>query len=234
VKLALTAAILAALEASAVAAPTPEELYAEGQVAYDKADYATAIADWQASYKASGANGLLFNLAQAYRLRGDCKQALFTYKRFVAIDPSVDQRALADDFIRELEPTCGAVVAAPATDRPVDAPGRTMKLAGIATGGAGVVLFVTGVALGHHASTLGNDVTAACTVSCDWSIEKSKDAAGHRDSALGWTFGTVGALALLGGAALYYFGDRASEISVTPVATRSHDSGAVLSWSHAW
>ncbi len=232
-KLAVAAAILAALEASAMAAPTPEALYAEGQAAYDKADYAAAVAAWQASYKASGANGLLFNLAQAYRLSGDCTHALFTYKRFAANDPTADQRALADDFIRELEPTCGAAIQ-PTVDRPVAAAGRTMKLAGIAAGGAGVVFLVAGVALGHHASTLGNDVTSACAVACDWSTEKSKDAAGHRDEALGWTFGTVGVLALAGGAALYYFGVRDSEVSVTPIATRSHDSGAVLSWSRTW
>ncbi len=230
----LATAIVAALDASAMAAPTPEELYADGQAAYDRADYATAITDWQASYKLSGASGLLFNIAQAYRLKGECKPALFTYKRFLALEPTAEQRALADDFVRELEPTCGATIQPPVLDRPVAAPGRTMKLAGIATAGAGVAVLAIGLGLGHHASTLGNDVTTACAVSCNWALETDRDAAGHRDAALGWTFDALGALALAGGAALYYLGDRTDEIHVTPVTVRSHDSGAVVSWSRSW
>jgi hypothetical protein len=49
-KIMLIVAAIAAIEVAAYAQPTAESLYDEGQIAYDKADYSTAIAKWQAAY----------------------------------------------------------------------------------------------------------------------------------------------------------------------------------------
>lgn len=85
-----------------------QDLYAEGQTAYDRADYATAIDRWQVAYQISGASALLFNVAQAMRLSGDCARAIETYHLFLVADPDTasDQHRLADEFVRELRPTC--------------------------------------------------------------------------------------------------------------------------------
>jgi tetratricopeptide (TPR) repeat protein len=99
--------MIAALGSRAIAAPTAEELFAEGQRAYDRRDYAIAIDRWQESYRLSKEPGLLYNIAQAYRLARDCEHALSTYRLFVAVDPASDQLPRADDFIAELEPKCG-------------------------------------------------------------------------------------------------------------------------------
>jgi tetratricopeptide (TPR) repeat protein len=241
---------LAALEAAARAddptAPTAEILYTEGQAAYDHADYPTAIAKWQASYELSGESTLLFNLAQAYRLSGDCVSAFSTYKRFIAIDPTADQRVLAEDLVRELEPKCGErptpIVERTGplpivVDRPIvheherQRPGRRLKATGLTTGGAGIALLASGLLLGHHASALGDQVTTACASGCDWSAEKDKDATGRRDATIGYALDGLGAAAIVGGAVLYYLSDHEHGIAVSP---RPREGGAVVTWSTSW
>ena len=105
-KIAFVTIVFAAIAALTITAaaqpPTAENLYDEGQAAYDKADYGTAIARWQAAYDLSNASGLLLNLAQAKRLSGDCVGAITTYKRFIEADPTVYQKPLAEEFVREL------------------------------------------------------------------------------------------------------------------------------------
>lgn len=245
--------------ASAAPAPTAETLYDEGQAAYDRADYSTAIASWQTSYELSGANALLFNIAQAQRLAGDCVAALASYAQFIAADsePTSAQHQLADEFERELSRTCELprpqlpVVVAP-TARPLDGGrdlnsvgvppragtevprmGRTLEIAGLTTSGAGALALTIGFALGHHGQTLGADVTRACEVSCDWSAQAARDAIGRRDVALGYALDGLGATALVGGALLYYIGERRTKIVVSPVASRFGD-GAVITYVGSW
>lgn len=61
-------------------------LFAQGKRHYDIAEYPAAIASWKESYLLSNEPLLLFNIAQAYRLGGDCAQAnrfYLNYKRAV-------------------------------------------------------------------------------------------------------------------------------------------------------
>lgn len=234
----LAVVILIALCASASAQPVPaaETLYAEGQAAYDRGDFATAVARWQASYKASGEPGLLFILGQALRQNGQCKEALFTYRRFLALDATDEHRPLAEEFIRELGP-CDAPTPSPKPAQPPSAPVDTPhveRIAGIATGGAGAVLLVTGIAFGVHASSLGGEAKACTpTTPCNGTTYAAIDSSGHHDATVGRVLDVFGIAALAGGAALYYLGSRAPEVMVAPVVA-PHDAGAVLTWRHAW
>jgi hypothetical protein len=243
------------LEATAFAQPTAESLFAEGQTAYSRGDYATAIAKWQVSYEMSGETGLLFNIAQALRLSGNCPGALATYKHFIVADTDLasEQHKLAEDFERELEGKCGGSAkpitpSLPNTGEPrnsvndlnlvgkvIDSKdrGRTLRIAGLATGGTGLVLLATGLVLGRHGQALGDDVTEACRTSCDWSEQKNKDAAGRRDVMIGRLLDGVGLAAIVGGAVLYYVGNRQSTISVSP-RSRETGGGASISWSGSW
>ncbi len=242
--LVVTAVIVLEGAARADAPPTAESLYDEGEEAYEKANYAVAIAKWQESYKLSGENGLLFNLAQSLRLSGNCTEALATYRKFLAADQDLtsEQHKLADDFTRELEPTCGATKSPPVDPKPRvvevvhraehEGPSsRSLRLAGLIGGESGIAALATGLALGHHGQTLGNDVAAACTISCDWAVQKGKDAAGRTDVAIGYTLDVVGAAAIAGGAVAYYLGVRGSGLTVTP---RPSEGGAMISWSGSW
>jgi hypothetical protein len=224
--------VVAARAAIADPSPDPAQLYRDGQIAYDQARYDDALTAWQESYKLSHASGLLYNIGQAYRLRnrpGDCALARDQYRRFATLATPSPQRELADRYVRDL------AVCATTPRTPTEAPEannetiRTREIEIGAVGVAGLGLLVTGIAIGHHASTLGDEVTAACSVSCNWSTEKSKDAAGRRDSTLGWTFGTIGLLAIVGDAALYYVGVHKHSVAVS-VGT----SSAAVSWSRSW
>ena len=64
-KIATLIVAIVALQIAAHAQTSAEDLYTEGQAAYDRADYTTAVGKWQASYDVSKESGLLFNLAQA-------------------------------------------------------------------------------------------------------------------------------------------------------------------------
>lgn len=223
---------IVALDSNTLAAPTAETLFNDGQTAYDHGNYRLAIDRWQEAYRLSNEPALLFNVAQAYRLADDCGQALSSYKQFVAIDPTSEQRPLADEFVRELEPKCGtsrhaAIVDAPSTP---SRSGDRLKIAGVLIGGAGALSTVGGLALGHHGQTLGDEVTLACSVSCDWAEQKGKDAAGRRDATSGYALDGVGVAAIVGGAILYYFGDRQGRVTVS----RPREGGAVVSWSRLW
>lgn len=231
--------------ADATASPDAdaEILYVEGQEAYDHADYATAIQRWRRSYEISGEPGLLFNLAQALRLSGDCAAALETYRRFIAADPDPsEQHRLATDLTKELEAACRSTLTrtadlVPGTEAPphdhVDQgrrPGRALRTTGLMTSGAGALLLVTGLVVGQHARSLGDDVTTACAVTCDWNEQQSKEAAGRRYTVVGYALDAVGVVAIAGGAIMYYIGARQNVAVAPPLNAR----GAVVSWSRSW
>lgn len=250
IKALIALTVIAALAATASGQPRAEDLYAEGQAAYDRADYPAAAAKWQAAYDLSEETGLLFNLAQARRLAGDCTRALATYRRFVRedADPTSEQHKLSGDLARELEAQCPEQKVAPApqpassgrlnadpgrndrgSDRSVD--GRSWKIAGIATGGVGIAVLAIGLGLSHHGSSTGEEITAACSQSCSWAELKDKDARGRREVSVGRALGTVGAVAVAGGAVLYYLGVRRDSVALVPAA---RGEGAVVSWSGSW
>ena len=236
-KIVVIACLLGALATTSHADPSDaERLYAEGQAAYDRHDYALAIRRWQAAYQLSPLPLLVLNLAQAYRLAGDCEHALASYRRYVGLEPASEQRALADGFIAELEPTCGT----PAPPRPRPEPpvarerrarGRGWKVAGLTTGGAGVAIVATGLLFGARASSLGHEVTRDCSTSCDWAVERSKQSAGKRDAAIGEVLDGIGVAAVAAGIGMYIYGARGGkpELTVRPVP-----NGAAMSWSGRW
>ena len=229
----ITIAVLVALEASARAEPSAEQLYNEGQQAFDRGDYTTAIARWQSSYELSKLPLLVLNLAQAYRLAGDCALALSAYRRYVTVDPTSDQRSLADGFIAELEPKCGQPSPPPVDHVPHQVEstgsGRNLKVAGLMTGGAGVVLTATGLLFGRRASTLGDEVTRECAVSCDWATKKSKESDGKRYATIGKILDGVGLAAVAVGIGMYVYGASRGQptIAIQP-------NGVALMWSSNW
>jgi len=102
--------------------PEAERLYHEGQQAYDDKRYDAALALWQRSYALSKRPGLLFNIAQAFRLRGedgDCARAVGSYKKFLRLDSGTARHTAAEAFIDELA-ECAKATPAP-EDEPTTA-----------------------------------------------------------------------------------------------------------------
>lgn len=246
---ALVVVILLAATRIAAAQPTDaERLYTEGQEAYDREDYATALDRWQQSYELSKLPALVFNIAQAHRLHGDCRAAVDSYRKFIALEPSAAERPDAEGFIRELEPKCPAPVVPPARVEPprvtppggrhVDTPppahpGRGKRWLGLGSGAVGVGMVVLGVIAGREAQRLGDEVAADCDNNgCDFDAIRDKDADGRAAERRQYVFYGVGAAALVTGGVLYWLGTRDAERA--PVAVVPRADGAMVSWSGRW
>ena len=93
--------------ASAQPAPPPTSdpaaLEASGQRHFDLAEYAAAVRDFKEAYRLTDQPGFLYNIAQAFRLGGDCRQALTFYKTFVRRVPDAPNLAKVKERISEME-----------------------------------------------------------------------------------------------------------------------------------
>jgi hypothetical protein len=89
----MTILVLAAIlvsapdQASAESLSTAEARFREGLDAYDAHEYDRAATKFEESYRASSKPELLFNIAQTYRLLGDCRRALERLDTFIAAVP---------------------------------------------------------------------------------------------------------------------------------------------------
>jgi hypothetical protein len=88
-------------------------LYEEGLRHYNVAEWDDAIKSWKDSYLLSKKPLLLFNIGQAYRLSGDCKQAKIFYDSYQREEPNPKNAT-------ELEEALALCAKQP--DKPVDKP----------------------------------------------------------------------------------------------------------------
>lgn len=77
--------------------------YEQGLNYYNLAKYDQAIEEFKAAYTITIAPGFLFNIAQAYRLKGDCTQALQFYKDYLREDPDAPNSKKVNERIAEME-----------------------------------------------------------------------------------------------------------------------------------
>lgn len=245
----LLAAPLARAESEA------ERLYNGGQQAYEALRYDDALVAWEKSYALSKLPALLFNIAQAQRLRGkpgDCTKATANYRKFISLAPKSTERPTAEGFLAELAPCVEqearpqpapspapqAVTPSPSTSEPVAPPvregsaGKGKRFAGYAVGGAGVALVVTGVYFGAKARRLGDEVSEDCADGCDWNLVKDKDAEGKSAETTQYVLYGVGAAVIVAGGVLWWMGNK--EAKSTTVAVTPTHGGAAISWSGAW
>src|SRR6185295_15455946 len=65
--------------------------------------YQDAAREYEQAYEATLDAALLFNIAQAYRLAGDRRKAITTYRSYLRAAPTGAQRGLAEAKLKELE-----------------------------------------------------------------------------------------------------------------------------------
>lgn len=206
--------------------------FERGQAAYNAGRYDDAIAEYLRAYDFAPAPALLFNVAQALRLKGDKPRALDYYRKFLEAARSDDAKSQrvreeaqghADRLARELgqsgpasapiaAPT--AVTAAePVATNPAAAttlppaqdegrPGASLRIAGIATGIAGLVTLGMGVKFGLDAKDLESQV-----VNKDWSADlDQKVQDGYAAETKGVALMVAGGALAVGGVVLYLIG----------------------------
>jgi len=112
IRLALACALLVvATSTSAMAQPTGDkkkalELYNQGNTQYNLGRWKQAIEFFTQAYEVYNAPEFLFNIAQAHRQDGNCPEALFFYRRYLANKPGATNKTEVDGFIKELEGKC--------------------------------------------------------------------------------------------------------------------------------
>jgi len=110
----LAAALVVAAVPSASAQPTspPTEdakkaeakaLYETGNTHYNLGEYDQAVAAFKKAYELSQAPGLLFNIAQSYRLKKDYEQASHFYETYLRLKPDAANRADVEARIAEMK-----------------------------------------------------------------------------------------------------------------------------------
>src|SRR5262249_30670262 len=138
----------------------------------------------------------LFNIAQAYRQKGDPQKAVFFYRAYLRESPRARNRAEVEGRIAELgkqieaqpppepptpdpeppppEPPPVApppvAVAPPPADEvaPGAHPGRPLVIGGLAAGGAGVVALAAGIVFSLKASSIQSDLEAKNRAGVPW------------------------------------------------------------------
>lgn len=108
--------VLATAPAFADGTAKAKQLYDEGFRHFNVAEYPQAIESWKQAYLISQKPLLLFNIGQAYRLSGDCKQALTFYNNYQNAETAIKNQEELDQAIA----ACKAADAKPIDAKPAD------------------------------------------------------------------------------------------------------------------
>jgi tetratricopeptide (TPR) repeat protein len=225
--------------------------YQEGENAFRTGDFDVAIREFKDSYHAFPEPLLLYNVAQAYRLKGDLKQALFFYQQFVSAAPRAPQRPTAEDKIAELRklianqeqaqqappagtaapPPPNPVVTAPPPTPSPPAPRPWYKSpAGWALGGGGLALVVVGAAL--LGSAPGVDDQAAKASSLQSQHDLQDRASAFR--AAGYSLVAIGGAAVVGSVIVFAVAGRSKKPAVNALRLSPSSNGLGLSLGGGW
>src|SRR5678816_1480353 len=79
-----------------------KSLYEEGLKHYNLGEYDSAIAAFKSAYAISSAPGLLFNIAQSYRLKKDYEEASNFYLTYLRLKPDAPNRSDVEQRIEEM------------------------------------------------------------------------------------------------------------------------------------
>jgi tetratricopeptide (TPR) repeat protein len=201
-------------------APPPADLarehYERGLAKYNLAEFDAAIVEFKESYELSKAPRLLFNIAQAYRLKKDFQSALYFYNTYLRADPNPpnldDVDAKIDEMRRALdEQHKAAVTNPPVVEHPPPPPPvdrarskRTLKLAGVTVAALGVASCAVGAGMLGLSSSDATKLHRVAETSMPWT---TADTAIYNEGTRANTAGLVllsagGALVIAGGVTL--------------------------------
>ncbi|HKA91616.1 MAG TPA: hypothetical protein VKE22_28330 [Haliangiales bacterium] len=206
-----------------------------GKKAYTLSDFDKAIELWKEAYELKDDPIFLYNIAQAFRQKGDGGKAIFYYKGYLRELPDAKNRGEVEEKVADLqkqidEAEKAAQPAPPAEPAPPPAPppsvdvraqteppapvpeeaprpGKGMRVAGIVSMGAGAAALAGGVVFGLRAKSLASDLEDATRAGMPWSQDLAdKESQGKTMNALAIVGYSVGAAAIVTGGILYYLG----------------------------
>jgi tetratricopeptide (TPR) repeat protein len=221
-----------------------------GRAFHDAGDYPNAITAFTQAYVMAPSPALLFNLAQAYRLLGDCDDAALMYQRYLTTSPSPEGRALAELHLATVErcihklglhipveTAAGRLIVPPPPAAlamtAIPAPSRTARIekgVGIGLMLGGSVALAVAVYYTVQAHAAANDVAAAYAMGAKWKDVAAIDASGKAAATRAKIFGAGAALGVAGGVVTYLIGKRTEQLPVT-VAPTSHGVEVSMLWA---
>ena len=251
------AAVLAAASGSAYAdnALRPEripnkarQLAEKGRAAHNAGDYNGAVAAFKEAYVLAPSPGLLFNIAQAYRLAGNCDESAWMYRRFLDTSPLGNHRSLAETHLEAVE-RCGSgglrttvpdpksvAITVPEVDTSLttsfgpDPRGSKYKKIGLGTAIGGGALLAGAAIFAIDANDASKTVAETYKRGGKWDDIKDVDARGKRSATIATGLGIGGGVAVAAGVVMFAVGrhyESAQRVAVTPTSSGAQVS---LSW----
>ena len=256
----LVIALLGATASAETAVPDRAKALADrGRQLQHDGRYAEAVEAYKAAYVLAPSSGLLFNLAQAYRLVGDCDDAAWMYHRYLDSQPTDEARTIASAHLARLE-ACShdgfrvtvvpASVPAPAepnafantpafgsasrqpSQSPSTSPSHGTPWRPIGTWlvvGGGVAL-VGASLFALDAHNASNEISDAYGHHGKPADIRALDERGQRSATIATALGITGGLAVVSGAILYGVGRHYEAANHVAVVPHAHGASVSLAW----
>ncbi len=150
---------------------------------YELGAFDDAIVEFKRAYELTSAPGLLFNIAQVYRMKKDAEQAVYFYRTYLRLMPGAPNRADVEALIlenqaivdaakqRQREQAAAAAAAAaappfagtppPPMPPPRKRPWRVELWSGVGVAALGVGALAAGVGLGARSTSDANQISRA-------------------------------------------------------------------------
>lgn len=233
-------------------------LYDEGLKHYNLAEYDSAIDKFKRAYAISSAVGLLFNIAQSYRLKKDWEQASNFYLTYLRLKPDAPNRVDVEQRIAEMQkmiedakamekrPPSGTVTPEGAPTQKQNpavninvvqndggVSGQSLITAGYATAGAGAALVITGLVFGQMAKNAEKELNQLNTDMGTWTQDQQDlYDAGKRNNTIAIIAFVAGGAAVATGGTLWVLGSlKGKEPAKLDVSAGKQGASVSIAWS---
>jgi tetratricopeptide (TPR) repeat protein len=198
-------------------------LFKQGEARFHAGDYDGAIEAFRAADALAPSPEYAFNIAQAYRKKGDCVHALGSYREFVRLKPAVVEQKMVREQLAELETCARETAPAPLPVAPLPSEAKPVERVerrdgpsshGAAWGvlGAGAVIGGLGAGLWSAAAGSYNHLANTCGTACNPQLVSGP----RSELYVGYVAVAAGAAVLATGALLFFRGGPTVVVAPTP------------------
>lgn len=203
-----------------------EALFTKATNDYDTGKWDDAITGFRELYGLMPDPSFLFNIGQAYRQKGACRDATAAYKSYLR-NASDANRPRVEQYVKELEPcvkieeeNARRLLPPPPPPPPPPVGPRLAKWGGIAMTGTGVLLVGAAVGFSLRARGAQRDLIAECADGCTGSEVEPFDRKGRdSDRAAKLLYIVGGAMVVTGSTLVVFALTRSERVTVRPTAT---------------
>jgi tetratricopeptide (TPR) repeat protein len=147
---------------------TAKRHFGKGEKLFALGHFDEALEEYQAAFDAKPIAGFLFNIGQCYRNLGDYDQAIFSFRKYLTLEPEAPNREGVEKYIEELEQAKSKQegkrligdgrgdVKPPVADKPVYKRWWFWTGIGVAAAAGGTAAFVLTRPKGAPGTTLGD------------------------------------------------------------------------------